>query len=213
MDEVNEAQYFTSQGQVICQVCKKGFQVIGATHLAKHNMTMETYKEKFPEVPLSAKSFSARAKFRDLEGFAGQNEDTFQETVSNLPDSKEIRQKAKELEQVEVKEEKPKNLPPILKSKVDIIDFLKNMYSSVTENYFIEKRNLSGLLEYSYITDIVDLNSKTNFEFPQAFWHNRDARQDRLRDEKLKTDGWTVIRINEHYPTTDDLKKSMDIVF
>lgn len=213
MNEINEAEYFTSQGQIICQVCKKAYQVIGSTHLKKHNLTMASYKEQFPEAPLSAKSFKVRAKSRDIEGFAGQNESEFGNTVKNLPYAKDIRQKVKELEQRKPKEEKPVKLPPILQNKVDIIKFLKTMYSSIAQDYLIEKNTLSGLLEYSFITDIVDLSSKTNFEFPKAFWHNRDARQDRLRDQKLKVNGWTIIRINKTRPSIDDIKKYLDIVF
>lgn len=214
---MHETQYYTNQGQVMCQVCKKPLQVIGGTHLKKHQMTMDDYKTKYPEAPLSAKSFGARAKLKSLKGFAGHNveNDVFQEDeIKNIPESKKIRLMVSKVEQVSDKVKKSKkDLPPILKNKVDIVTFLKTMYSSIVTNYFIEKKNLSGLLEYSVITDIVDLTSKTNFEFPNAFWHNRDARYDRYRDKKLEQDGWTVIRINEQYPTTDTLKKHMDVVF
>lgn len=208
---MDESRYFNDQGKVLCQVCMKPFQVISATHLKKHEMTIETYKNTYPEAPVSSKMFMAKNKYRDSTLFEDQ-EEKFGEDVKNVPDSNQVRKLVKQAETKTVQPEPACDLPPILKNKVDIKAFLKKAYSRITENYFIEKQSLSGHLEYSFITDIVDLASKTIFDFPKTFWHNRDARQDGLRSQKLESDGWTIITIEEQYPTVKTLQKYIDLV-
>ncbi len=211
---MDESRFFNDQGKVLCQVCMKPFHVIAATHLKKHDMTIETYRNTYPDAPLASKMFSAKAKYKESELF-GKQEDKLKIDVpgkSKEPSAKKVRQMVKQIETPEKEPEPKVDLPPILKNKVDIKAFLKKAYSRMTENYFIEKQNLTGYLEYAYITDLVDLASKTIFDFPNTFWHNRDARQDNMRNKKLEQDGWTIITITEQYPTVADLQNYIDLV-
>jgi len=220
-DEINEATYFSDKGQVLCQVCRKPYGVIGSTHLKKHDMTMEQYKEKFPDAPLSSKSFKVRAKMRDLKGFGSSDEGITDERPNPLMEdldapisAKVIREKAKALEAKKPEPEpEPDKLPPILQSKVDIMKFLKTLYPVIRENYSIEKKNTDNWLVYCFITDIVDLQTKTIFDFPNAYWHNRDGRQDYNKENKLMEDGWTIHTFNSPNPTIDMLKDKLDLVF
>jgi len=147
MTDSNEAKYYTDQGKIICQECYQAYQVIGSTHLKKHNLTMTTYKEKYPGIPVSSKSFKAKSKYKhlDLEGFGKANKANEFKKAPAIPDHNEIRKQAEQKENPK-KSKKPKvKLPPILQSKPDIIEFLKTIYSSVKENHFIQNQNLSGL--------------------------------------------------------------------
>jgi len=215
-DEVNEARYFNDQGKVLCQVCMKPFGVIGATHLKKHDMTMDQYKEQYPDAPLSSKAFKAKANLRDIKGFGSGDDETKPNPLMEDGEvsAKDVRQKAKEAEQKKEPEKEPEKLIPILQNKVDIIKFLKTIYPVVRENFFIEKRNhINDALEYSFITDIVDLQTKTIFDFPNAYWHNQDARQDYYKDKKLQDDGWTIHRFTNKHPSVDLIKEKLDLVF
>jgi len=214
MNDTNEAKYFNDQGKILCQECNAAYQVIGATHLKKHGLTMTQYKEKYPDAPVSSKAFKAKSQLKhlNLEGFGTANKtDDFKKEPDPIPDHKEILKKAAQKEKA--KEKVIEEKPPMFPSKAEIITFLKTMYSSIVENYFIEKTNLSGLLEYRYVTDIIDRSSKTDFEFRGAPWHNKYPRQDRHRDQKLKQDGWTIIRIDSPNPTVKMIKDHMDIVY
>jgi len=222
---MNEARYYNDQGKVLCQVCMKPFQVISATHLKKHGMNIDKYKETYPDAPLSSKSFMAKNKYKDSDIFK-DDEDAFGrkrteeptktdfgDDVQNTPNVDMIRQLAKAAETEDVEpEDDGSNLPPILKNKVDIKSFLKKVYTNIAENYFIEKLDNNGGLLYCYITDLVDLKTRTIFDFPNTFWHNRDARQDGLRNQKLIADGWTIKTITEKYPTVSDVQAHMDLV-
>jgi len=210
---MNDARYFNDQGLVLCQVCMKPFQVISATHLKKHEMTIEKYKLTYPDAPLSSKIFMAKNKFKDSEIFKDDEKNQFGNSVKTNIDVNDIRKLAKKAETVVVKPPASEtNLPPILKNKVDIRSFLKKAYTRIAENYFIEKFDQYGGLTYCYITDIVDLQTKTIFDFPNTFWHNRDARQDGLRNKKLIEDGWTIKTIIEQYPTVKDVQSHMDLI-
>jgi hypothetical protein len=55
----------------------------------------------------------------------------------------------------------------------------------------IEQFHLNGLLEYTFITDFVDMDTKTIFDFPNAFWHNQDRHIIYNKWELLKRDGWS----------------------
>ena len=59
------------------------------------------------------------------------------------------------------------------------------------------------MLQYRYVTDIADPVRQINFEFPETYWHNSEAVRDRVRDNKLESDGWKVVRVPSKAPTPE----------
>jgi very-short-patch-repair endonuclease len=73
----------------------------------------------------------------------------------------------------------------------------------------IQVFSINGRLFFEFISDIADPVLKVNVEFPQAFWHNRGAYEDPLRDIKLEEYGWKVIRINSKSPSLKDIEEAI----
>jgi len=94
------------------------------------------------------------------------------------------------------------------KDKADIINFLMQHFDNIKYNYFIEKLSISGHLDYRLVTDIVDVERKINFEFPDAFWHNKDV-QKNYRDSKLQSDGWLIVDIYSKAPSVRDVESEL----
>ncbi len=224
---MSDAEHYTDDGKVICKECGKAFQSIAVTHLrSKHEMELESYKTKYPGAPLVSKTFASRmlakSKYRDttisrdeskvetkIEVLDEPSNDDLFAPISN----EEIVKKVKEKESKKVKEPKPLiDLPPIHQCREDMFNILSKSYAKVVKNHVIEKFNSTGHAEYSYITDMVDLETKTIFDFPDTFWHNTERAYDRLKFHKLKQDGWTIITIDSELPNLNDIKKVIDIV-
>ena len=92
-----------------------------------------------------------------------------------------------------------------LGSKLLIFKNLKAMYPDMEINYFIEKFNLTGHLEYSYVSDFADPVRKINVEFPNTYWHNGGMLPDTSRNNKLQQDGWKVIEIASKAPSVEEV--------
>jgi len=202
-----DSQYYDERGNVICQLCKKSFNIISPTHLKKeHGIKFNTYKSQFPDAPISGDKFSKTMKYVKTDFFRkDDNVDTIPQIENILTENFE--EKLKEFSNFK----KPKQFTlsyNIQKSKVDILNFLICYFDEIENSYFIEKYTLSGHLDYRFITDIVDLKTKTNFEFPNSFWHNRDVAKAH-RDLKLKSDGWTIIDILSKSPTVTDVEEEL----
>jgi hypothetical protein len=223
-----DAEHFDDQGKVICKECGKTFNSISASHLRhKHEMELKSYKKKYPGAPLTSKTFAdrmlAKSRYRDKEKKPNKlkpkvelsdkisNTDTL--IISDIPTNEIIVNKIKERSKKPKQEPEPvKYLPPIHQCRQDMFNILNKSHTNLVQNYMIEKFNSTGHLEYGFITDMVDLDTKTIFDFPNTFWHNKDQIFDRLKYNVLKKDGWTVIIIESNLPNIDDIKNVIDIV-
>jgi len=93
------------------------------------------------------------------------------------------------------------------KDKLQLIKFLRKKYPFIQNNYMIRKFTITGHLEYEFITDMADPINKIDFEFPNAFWHNRMSYEDPRRDAKLRQDGWRIITVEARAPKVAHVKK------
>lgn len=199
--------YFDERGNVICQLCHQGFSVISPTHLKKHHgLTFAAYKSQFPDAPISGEKFSKTMTYARTKIFKDENAiDTIPQIEAILEENFE--EKLKEFSNYRKPKEFTSN-GSIPKGKLDILNFLLAYFDEVENNYFVEKYTLSGHLDYRLITDIVDLKRKINFEFPNAFWHNKDVAKAH-RDLKLTTDGWTIVEIRSKSPTVEEVENEL----
>lgn len=227
--EINE------QGKVNCQICGKPYLVISPTHLHnKHNVTLEQYRIRFPNVSISSKEF----RIRGLRGRSGLFKEKLKEKMEtvdeirddDLPDEKPQAPTGPVVEEIisydtNKKPQTPIDSPviedinlsdidkseppmdPITRKKQEILYFLKGTLPNTQENYLISKKSLTGHLRYEYITDFADPVLKIDFEFPDTFWHNRDIYQDLKRVSKLESDGWKVVEVPGNNPTIEMLEK------
>ncbi len=201
--------YFDERGNVICQLCQKPFNIISPTHLKKeHGLTFEGYKSQFPGAPISGEKFSKTMTFARTKLFNEKEEpiDMIPQIESVLEENFE--EKLKEFSNYR----KPKTFTSdggvIPKGKLDILNFLLAYFDEIENNYFVEKYTLSGHLDYRLVTDIVDLKRKIDFEFPNAFWHNKDVAKPH-RDLRLTGDGWTIVEILSKSPNVKEVEEEL----
>ena len=221
---------FSEKGEVICQECGKGFKVLTGTHTRKHNMTIEQYRVKYPGAPTSGKMFSLTMSHAKREIFEEKpdtvpvpsGDDSITDEVlddEHAPTIEEIQSHIKDEDLsdfvMEDEERKTKPIPTKevqkgfenLRDKYELYKFLQIKYPFVQNNYMVRKLLLSGHLEYEIITDMADPINKVDFEFPNAFWHNRMPYIDPHRNLKLERDGWTIVTVNERAPRVKHLQK------
>jgi len=221
------------EGKVICQICGRPFLVISVTHLKKHGITLDQYRTRYPDLPISSKEFKTRGKFGKMGLFkkeSKETEDTIRDddlpekksehvtgpVIEDLPEEKaghvtdpviEDVDFSKVAEVIEPPSDSSSN--PITRKKQEIIDYLRGIFPSIQENYLIHKVNLGGHLEYEFITDFADPLLKIDFEFPKTCWHNRDRYMNVRRNEILRSDGWKVVEIQSNNPTLNILEEAV----
>jgi len=223
-------KFFTEDGErVICQYCLKTFRRIMPQHLALHDMTYEEYKAKFPDAPLDHIEYEKfggvkKSKIQqnaeqpkiDLEP-SQNSEDIFKQFEDNISSEDILKQMAleaqrkKELQKIHTK---PVETNPFVIArervrfhyKQEIINFLKQIFPGLKNNYLFRKHNLEGHVLYSFITDMADPQKRTVIEFPDAFWHNNDFYYDSVKKEKLLNESkWRYIQINGQSPTNEEI--------
>jgi hypothetical protein len=209
---MTDPTYFDERGNVICQLCNKPFTVISPTHLKKaHGIKFDTYRAQFPDAPITGEKFSKTMKYVKTDFFKKDEEDD-EDDIDKLPTIEKSLSNNFESKLKEFISKRPKLFKDesglVPKDKADIINFLMQHFDNIKYNYFVEKLSISGHLDYRLVTDIVDVERKINFEFPDAFWHNKDV-QKNYRDMRLKADGWMIVDIYSKAPTVDDVEKEL----
>ena len=202
------------EGKVICQICGRPFLVISVTHLKKHGITLDQYRTRYPNMPISSKTFKSRGKFGRMGLFKKESKKELEDVIEDdgLPEKKVEHVAVPTVENIDdfsksFKVESPND--PITKKKQEIIEYLRGIFPNVQENYFIQKVSLSGHLEYEFITDFADPLLKVDFEFPNTFWHNKNRYVNVNRNKILRSDGWKVVEIQSNYPSLKMLEEAV----
>lgn len=192
-------------GKCICQECGKAYGLITPAHLKTHNLTLEEYKLLYPDCPISGAQFAATTNlYHDSVLFKDK------EAEPSAPTEEEV---ALSLLKSSGKPHSILNLEGVPKNKADILEYLHDAYPYLENNYAIEKRHFyDDRLLWKYITDMADPVKKVIFDFPDAFWHNRDEYPDHQKNQKLKDDGWIIVTVEKHYPTVQDVIEDTDII-
>jgi hypothetical protein len=195
-------ELLNDKGQVGCALCKEFFTIITSNHLKKaHDISMNEYKLRFPGAPLSGLIFSSKQKFKYSNALKSEpiieddciSDDTPE--IIELPPIKKI-----ELPIVEC------NYYGIHEDKVEILKYLKTIFSSIENNYIFDKYSLGGFLEHQTVMDIADKNKRIDFEFPDTFWHNIGFTDKHYREQRLMDSGWKIINFNTLAPTINEVE-------
>lgn len=223
-------EHFDEKGRVLCLLCGKPFQQITPQHLKKsHDTTIEEFRQKYPDAPLTSLQFKSKQKYKYTKVFDESKE------VKNI--NPEVKIEEREEFDLDKTPEVPKDLKSSVSNFIeDVQTFATNAYS-ITEfpnpnnlihkekikilnllflffqedlqnSYFIEKISLSGTLEYRFITDICVPSKKIIFDFPNTFWHNKDVSEFNKQQRLLK-DGWKIIEIRGTLPSFKQIKESL----
>ncbi len=203
-----KTKFHDENGKIVCQECRKPFQQITFTHLKHHGMTLDDYKAKYENYPLTSESFRARQKFKKSEvlgkiPIAEELLDELVEESEALEDDDTLLNEIIE-EAASKKEEHEIPFP----EKRRVFQFLRTKFPNIENNYFIEKKTIINVIEYRFVTDMADPVTMTDFEFDNAGWHNKERYEDPHRDNKLKKDGWKIFRFRS-VPTIKKLGEAI----
>ena len=235
-------------GKVICQECGKAFKVISATHMKNHNMTLEEYRRRYSDCPVSSDKHESWRKYQNTSVFQeSDSESNTDQIVDIIEDFKsepilkpinqikipeielndnidikniDIREliQSNDLDPVKEIEQKsfileypdPKNQIPHDKKK--LLNFLLSYFPNIQNNYMVEIYYKSGHLAESFVTDITEPSSKIIFDFPNAFWHNKDLYHNPFKKQKLIENGWKIYNIKSSCPTINDIMDKLNII-
>lgn len=207
-------EHYNEQGKVLCQICKNPYKIISPTHLKRsHDITLEEYRKKFPDAPITSKEFDAINKYKDNGPFKPSAKvKVVDDLLKELVDEKEqdinpiiddlIQDAAKMNDDIVVEVEKPS----IFKDKDNLYNYIKSKLPYVKNNYIIQELDNMGRIVLRMVTDIADPVNKIDFEFPKAYWHNEMSPRPMNRTEKMEAFGWKIITFNS-IPNKDELDK------
>lgn len=205
-----EYQYpeFDKEGKIICQICGKSFSMVTPSHLQrKHNMSLEEYRNKFPDISLTSNQFNKSRKYETSDLFTPSDEPVIESEINDTePDEDPIFEDLENQIPVNTKTKKPDK---ITLNRLRVLRDLQKFYKHVQQNYIIQKFAKSGKLEYEFVTDYADPLLKIIVNFPRVFWHNKDIYQDPNKNNKLMKDGWKIFEIYSPSASTKDINEAM----
>ena len=177
---------------VSCKICNKKFKQITPTHLQKeHNITIQDYREKFPDAKLrveqvrkikSNQNIKSIIEFLDLEEYAPEFKNLDPEIISlqNISDS-------------------------------SINNIILKLLPEAKENYMINIFDINNKnVIYQFMTDIAIPSKKIILDFPNSFFHNTYSHTDILRNQIIPTYGWKIITIKQKNPSLDDILEELE---
>jgi len=165
------------ENYIKCRVCGKEFKFLTPNHLKLHNMSMQEYRQQFPDAELKAKTKKKEIPEEIPEHDVIENPDILSETdLDDLGENPDICH--------------------VEKNK--ILQQLKTVLPNVEKDYLIQIYNLTrDQLLFECITDFADPVEKIVIDFPHAFWHNRPIPNEVVRNSRLRQFGWKVLTVTD----------------
>lgn len=214
---------FDKEGKVICQLCGKALNIISPSHLRKHEMSLEQYKERFKDLKITGEKYRTVQKFCHATLFAPQakpltqimeevlvNEpkEPTEDDIKNMALTKEVLNAIEQQKTTESEIEKPKIRNPMQDMKARILELLKRYFIHVQQNYTVQEFAPSGHLLLECITDFADPVTKTVINFPKTFWHNKNP--DPAVNTRMSEYGWKVIEIHSLAPSNKEISEVVE---
>lgn len=190
------------KGKIICQICGKSFLLISPTHLKKHNIKFDDYKKRFPDAPVANEEFADRGKFGKVKNLFSESEDVEPIIEDNEPEIEELK--------IETFIQNSTPVNPMEAMKMRILDQLKLYFNNVRKDYLIRQFGVDQRLKFEFITDFCDPILKIVIQFPDTFWHNKEALIDINKNYKLSKYGWKIIEIPGKSPDYDTINSHLD---
>lgn len=208
---------FDKDGKIVCQFCGKSLNIISPTHLRKHELTLNQYKEKYKDIHLTSNKYRTVQKFCHTSMFAPTAKpltEIMDEVLVTEPiEPKEEESKSRQLTNealIALNQEtpsqvvsKPKVKNSIQNMKNKILDTLKRYFFHIEQNYNIQIFGPSGHLIHEFITDFADPVQKVVVNFPKTFWHNKNS--DPAVNTRLNEHGWKVLELYSLAPSNKEI--------
>ena len=209
MNEELQYEPFDDKGKVVCQICGKSYLVISPRHLAVHKIEYSDYTKRYPTAPLSSEQFTIKSKY-------GKNSTLFvKEIDEDIMEEEVYVDEEPELEELELETALKRVVDevrdPVQVRKMRVLDHLRLHFANVEKDFTI--RHISQISKkqlFEYITDFCDPILKIVIQFPNTFWHNKDAHLDPLKNHRLREHNWKVLIVESRNPTVDQIDSVID---
>ena len=187
-----------SKDVVECQICKKQFKAITPRHLLKyHDMTIQEYREQFPDSPIrfqKDKNVEEESPLKEIENISKPEIEIFEENFINENSVWE-----------DIKKSKIKRVPirPVVNNdnKNEIFMKLKIYFPNLENNYKIILKDKihphKNITIHEFILDMADPIEKIGFSFAKSFWGNPEPLGIN-RNKILEEYGWKIITIKQN---------------
>lgn len=167
-------------GKVSCVICGKEYKIITPTHLKKsHDMTLEEYREQFPNAQISGRSF--------VKLSLGDIDDTSIEDIVSEDDNIDLEDYALPINSID-----------------ELLDIAKE-YITRPETGILKEYRGSGTLVYGYRFDAYSKLSKTVIDCPNVRWHRKDPIYEQTKIAVMKMYKWNVLVCDSRSPTVLDI--------
>ncbi|OQB41046.1 MAG: hypothetical protein BWY04_01076 [candidate division CPR1 bacterium ADurb.Bin160] len=207
-----------SKDVVECQICKKQFKAITPRHLLKyHDMTIQEYREQFPDSPIrfqKDKNVEEESPLKEIENISKPEIEIFEEE-SPLKEIENISKPEIEIFEEnfinensvweDIKKSKIKRVPirPVVNNdnKNEIFMKLKIYFPNLENNYKIILKDKihphKNITIHEFILDMADPIEKIGFSFAKSFWGNPEPLGIN-RNKILEEYGWKIITIKQN---------------
>ena len=208
-------EQYDETGKVICILCGKPFHQITPQHLRKeHDISIEEFKTKYPDVLLTGLQFKSKQKYKYTTLFdqIAKNvtgevkiEDIEEFDLDKIPSLPKKFKDLNDSDFISTLKTYPNPKNNIHREKIKILNMLIEYFPSdnIKDSYFIDKKSISGHLEYRLMTDICIPIKNLVLEFPDTFWHNGGMIYNKY--STLRNDGWTVIEFYGLLPSKEEI--------
>lgn len=202
-------------GKVACEICGERFKIITTVHLKKHKISLQEYKEKYPNAKLTGAKYSMSMKQKGNDIFKRKMEvDTISDMKEPVIEESVSDDITPEIEEIAITD---LDMEPVPEDKIGqqigtVLNIIKTYFPKTEKNYFIRKINLNNQLAYEFITDYADPMAKIIFDFPNTFWHN-NHHTNIFRNRRIKEDGWKVFTFNSKNPDFEKLKSELEKIY
>jgi len=189
------------KGKVVCQICGKELLIISPTHLKKHNLTVEQYQKRFPNAPSTSEIFnerSGRGKVYIPPPLKEENPVVDVNAIEELDIEEILKQEAK--------------IDPVRAMKNRVLDQLKMHFNNIVKDHLVTQYGQQYSYQFEFITDFCDPVLRLIIDFPDVFWHNKEAYPDPNKKHKLESSGWKIVEIKKQNPSYEDIEEAIRLI-
>jgi len=213
MDTLPPKFYNDDKTKLICQYCLSEMKMITPSHLKSHDMTLDEYRDRFPDAPLSMKKQKKKI-------ITSKKEEQGKEIRYNIDISDKTKLRLKKMDTpidviVKVEENKP-DIP--IEKQLDLGDDQKiltkdrvfkavqKVYPNIKRNHIFKKTNIGGNILYTVMTDFGDPSKRVMIDFSGMAWHVKTPLLTKYRKKDLLSESkWKYIHIEEDSLTTNEI--------
>jgi len=178
MSNENNSEYYDENGYVICQYCLKPLKLISKHHLKFHDLTLDEYKEMYPDAPIRWNG----AKKSKMDNVSNNENHEINIAPISIDEN-----------------------APLTKDVAYLI--LKNMYPNIQKNYIYKKLDRNGNILFTFHVDFGDPSKRILIDFESMQWHAYSPLFTKYRKKELASQAkWKYLNIDNEFHNIEEFQ-------